>query len=90
MCTGNAAQNETHWKDDEWQKLIDEAVVTIDDVKRNELISAAMTIEHERGGFIIWGFANILDAYSDKLGGVVTGTLASLGDYGFSRIGFLA
>ena len=62
---------ETHWKDAEWEKIVLEAFQTADDAKRNELVSAAMTIEHERGGHINYQFGSMLDAYSDKLGGLV-------------------
>jgi peptide/nickel transport system substrate-binding protein len=63
--------NECHWKDDQWQKIVDEAFRTSDETKRNELVAAAEKIEYERGGYLIWQFNTLLDAYSDKLGGVI-------------------
>ena len=69
-----APYNETHWKDAEWQKIVDEAFKTVDDAKRNELVAAAETIEYERGGYLIWQFNTLLDAYSNKLGGVIADT----------------
>jgi peptide/nickel transport system substrate-binding protein len=66
-----APYNETHWQDDEWQALIDEAFMTSDEAKRNELVRAASTIEYERGGLLVWQNNILLDAYNNKLGGVI-------------------
>lgn len=71
ITTPNAPYNETHWKDDEWQAIIDEAFKTVDDAARDELVSQAMAIEHERGGLLVWQFNILLDAYSNKLSGVI-------------------
>jgi peptide/nickel transport system substrate-binding protein len=62
---------ETHWVDAEWEKLVLEAFKTVDDAKRNELVRQAETIEYERGGHINYQFGSMLDAYTDKLGGLV-------------------
>jgi peptide/nickel transport system substrate-binding protein len=73
-ATPNAPYNECHWEDDEWQAIIDEAFVTVDDDKRNELVAAAETIEYERGGYIVWQHNVLLDAYQNDLGGVIPDT----------------
>jgi peptide/nickel transport system substrate-binding protein len=62
---------ETHWKDDEWEKLVLEAYQTVDDTKRNELVSQCQAIEYERGAYIQYQFHVMLDAHSDKLQGLV-------------------
>jgi peptide/nickel transport system substrate-binding protein len=67
----SAPYNETHWKNDEWQALVEEAFRTPDDAKRNELIGEAATIEYNEGGYIVWSFTTLLDGYSDKLAGFV-------------------
>ena len=64
-----AAYNETHWSDPEWVSLIEEAYRTADFDKRKELCHAAQVIEYERGGYIIWGFKNQVDAYSSQVQG---------------------
>ncbi len=66
-----AQWNETHWQDDAWLKLVEEAFRTGDETKRNELIAAAATIEHEKGGNIIWAFNDQIDAHSEKLTGLL-------------------
>lgn len=62
--------NETGWTNDEWQALIDEALATVDEGKRNELISQAQEIEWDEGGYIIWGYKSGVDAHSSKLQGL--------------------
>jgi len=65
-----AAYNETHWSDPEWTSLVKEAYQTADLAKRKELCHAAQVIEYDRGGYIIWGFKNQVDAYSTTVQGV--------------------
>ena len=69
-----APYNETHWDDPKWIAIVEEAMKTVDDTKRNELIAEANTIEYNSGGNIVWAFNNLLDGYSDKLGGVIPDT----------------
>jgi peptide/nickel transport system substrate-binding protein len=83
--------NETHWNDPEFKKLIAQARGTVDDAKRGELLRAAQKIEHERGGHIIWGYFNLLDAYSAKLSGLKSSKLGyALNGYNFRDVGFAA
>jgi len=65
-----APYNETHWKNDKWLAIVNEAFRTVDEAKRNELIGEAQTIEYEEGGYIVWSFNNQTDAYSDKVAGL--------------------
>ena len=67
--------NETHWKDAEWQAIVDEAFKTVDDAKRNELVAAGRDDRVRRAAaYIVWQFNILLDAYSKKLGGVIPDT----------------
>jgi peptide/nickel transport system substrate-binding protein len=63
--------NETHWKNAQWLKIVEQAFRTPDVTKRNELIGEAQTIEYNEGGLIVWAFNDQTDAYSSKLGGIV-------------------
>lgn len=65
---------ETWWDDAEWLKLFNEAILSVDDTKRGELVSEMGKIDHERGGYIIYEFGMQNDAYSDKLAGVAANT----------------
>jgi peptide/nickel transport system substrate-binding protein len=66
-----APYNDTHWKNDQWLKIVEEAFRTGDDAKRNDLVSEAQKIQFEQDGLLIWAFNDQVDAYSAKLGGVV-------------------
>ena len=63
--------NATHWANDEWRKLVDEAFRTSDETKRNELVAQAQKIQFDNDGLIIWSFNDQVDGYSPKIGGVV-------------------
>ena len=68
-----ALYDETHWAktNDKYMALVNEAYMTVDDTKRNELITEASTIEYDEGGYIIYAFDNQVDAYSPKVAGGV-------------------
>lgn len=87
----SAPYNETHWKDPAFLKLYDQALRTTDVKKRCEIIHRMQTIEYNTGGYIVWGFYNLVDAYSPKVQGFKPskGTLP-LGGYGngFRTISF--
>ncbi len=65
-----APYNETHWSDPDWVALVREANATIDEGRRCELIAQAQQIEYDRGGYIIWGFPNSVDAHSAAVQGL--------------------
>ena len=79
-----ALYDETHWgkATPEYQTLVNEAYRTTDDALRNELITQAATMEYEQGGYIVYSFENVLDAYSPK----VAGALADFSGIGMSAI----
>jgi peptide/nickel transport system substrate-binding protein len=68
-----AAFNETHWDRHpqyrRYVRLYNEAVGTVNPKKRAELIREMQKLEYDHGGYIIWGFKNLTDAYSTKVGG---------------------
>ncbi len=64
-----APYNETHWADEKWISLVTEARKTTDAAKRKEILHEAQQIEYETGGYIIWGFNNQIDAYSNDIEG---------------------
>ena len=84
-----AAYNETHQNNPKFNRLFQEALRTVDDTKRNELINELMKIDYTEGGYIIWGFNNVLDAYSDKVTGFTPDKSgAPLSQYGFREVSF--
>jgi peptide/nickel transport system substrate-binding protein len=66
-----ASFNETHWRDPQFTKLYYEALKETDAAKRAEFQHAMMKIQHERGGYIIWGLPNTIDAHSQKVQGMI-------------------
>jgi peptide/nickel transport system substrate-binding protein len=79
--------DETHWdtyeKYSRFESLYNQAVGTVDVKKRGAIIRAMQRMEYDDGGHIIWGFKNLTDAYSTKVGGFKAdrGTL-NLNKYG--------
>ncbi len=65
-----AANNKTHFKDPRFGELITAALAEADLAKRKTLVHEAQRIQHERGGLLIWGFGQTLDAVSTRVGGV--------------------
>lgn len=62
--------NETHFDDAEFTALITRARGTTDEKARNALLEQAQRIEHERGGNIIWGFVDGIDAHQVYVAGL--------------------
>jgi peptide/nickel transport system substrate-binding protein len=68
--------NETHWPDTADQKFLSlykQALQTIDQAKRFQIIHEMQKLEYDNGGYIIWGFSTLLDGYSAKVQGFKTG-----------------
>jgi peptide/nickel transport system substrate-binding protein len=65
-----AEYNETHFNDREFNGLYYDALAETDDAKREQLQHEMMRIQHERGGYIIWGFVNTIDAHSERVQGM--------------------
>ncbi len=90
LCIGAHAQwDVTHWRDDKWEQLVAEAWQTVDETRRNEIISEVMTIDYEKGPFIVWGYKDILDAHSSKVTGLKGDKSGNpLGDFQYQTISF--
>ncbi len=88
----SAPYNETHWKDPSFLKLYNEALRTVDKARRCAIVHEMQKLEYTQGGYIVWGFYNLVDAYSPKVQGFTPskGTLP-LGGYGngFRTISFV-
>jgi peptide/nickel transport system substrate-binding protein len=77
--------NETHWNNPTFVKLYNQALRTANVKKRCAIVHEMQKIEYQTGGYIVWGFYNLIDAYSPKVVGLKPskGTLP-LGSYGNS------
>jgi peptide/nickel transport system substrate-binding protein len=79
--------NETHWADPQFGRLIAQARGTVDEKARTALLKQAQQLEYERGGLIVWGFMNQVDAYQVYVAGLVPDrTGVSLSGYGFRQV----
>jgi peptide/nickel transport system substrate-binding protein len=82
-----APYNETHWDAypgyPRFEALYRQALATVDEKKRAQIIKEMQRMEYNDGGNIIWGFKNLTDGYSAKVSGykVDRGTL-NLNKYG--------
>ncbi|MHA6160484.1 ABC transporter substrate-binding protein [Pseudomonas sichuanensis] len=61
--------NKTHFNDPQFAELFLKALAEPDLAKRTPLVHAAQRIQYERGGLLVWGYANLLDGVSSRVGG---------------------
>jgi len=78
-----APYNETHWNNPKFVSLYNQALKTVNPRKRCAIVHEMQKMEYDNGGYIVWGFYNLVDAYSPKVVGIKPskGTLP-LGGYG--------
>ncbi len=67
----NSPYNETHWAEPQFISLVNQARQTVDPIRRRQLVHEAQRIEYDSGGYIVWGFPDMIDAYSDRVRGLV-------------------
>lgn len=76
-----SASNETDWYRPDFDKITNQARMTLDPKKRHELYVATQRMLWDQGGYIIWGFYRYLDATSSKVHGIVPSSVRPLGWY---------
>jgi peptide/nickel transport system substrate-binding protein len=62
--------NFTQFNDPEYTALYNQAIATLDQAKRTDLIHRMAHIDYDRGGYIIPYFFPVIDAASPKVGGI--------------------
>jgi peptide/nickel transport system substrate-binding protein len=67
--------NKTHFNDPQFAELFLKALAEPDLAKRTPLVHAAQRIQYERGGLLVWGYANLLDGVSSRGGAHAEKTL---------------
>lgn len=75
--------NETHWDNDKWTSIWNEALKTTEEAKRGELVHELQRIQYEEGGYIEWGIFPLLDGVSTRVRGAVPNSAQPLGNYNF-------
>lgn len=71
-ATAASPFNETHWSDDAFTAKANKARTIVDDGTRREMIRELQRQLYDDGGYIIWGFANQIDAYQNYVVGLKT------------------
>lgn len=82
--------NETHFEDPEFIDIVRRAGAETDETRRFELQRQAQQIEFDRGGFIIWGFKNQVDAYSNLVTGLKPHRYMPCDAFGFKHVSFVS
>ncbi|GAB3596593.1 ABC transporter substrate-binding protein [Microbacterium tumbae] len=67
--TDDAPYNSSHWIDDEYDALFDEAISTVDETEREALVAQMQEIEYDRGSYIVPLFLHTLVGLSDEVTG---------------------
>lgn len=62
--------NKINFNDPEFSTLFLQGLAEPDLNKRREILHQAQRIQHERGGMLIWGFGNVIDAANQSIGGL--------------------
>lgn len=70
--SSTSSQNDTHWKNEEFDKKLTEARALLDQAKRKEIYAELQALVSNDGGAMIPMFGDYLDATSKKLKGVTT------------------
>lgn len=67
--TKTAPYNSSHWTNAELDKLYSQAITTVDDAKRKELVAGMQKIEYDSGAYIVPLFLSTVVGISDKVTG---------------------
>jgi peptide/nickel transport system substrate-binding protein len=84
--TKQAPYNETHWYNKRFARMTAKARATPNFDKRRQLYHDAQEMLWNDGGYIVWGFTNIVDAYAANVRGLVPSRIRALGHYNFENV----
>jgi peptide/nickel transport system substrate-binding protein len=84
MFKSDAKWNDTQFKDERLDQLIDLARATIDHEKQRTIYTEIEEIIYEQGGNAIPAFVNYLDGLSSKVKGLEPVPLGNLGGFNFA------
>jgi peptide/nickel transport system substrate-binding protein len=87
----NAPYDATHWHDRQYETLYEQALRTVDDKARIDLVHRMQTIEYERGPYIVAAFLNNVSGYDSSLTGYRPyPNCDGASGYNFYEIGFVS
>ncbi len=90
MLESNSSWNDTHWKNEEFDKLLVSARIEFDEEKRKEMYARCQELVSDDGGMICFAVADHLDAYSKKVMGNAPHPRFDLADYRIAEKGWFA
>lgn len=85
----NSPYNETHFDNAKFNELYKQAKREPDEAKRTQLLQDCQKIEYDEGGYIIWGFKQQVDAYSNLVQGMQPSRYLPCGSFKFQRVSFV-
>lgn len=65
--SSNASWNDSHWKNERFDKLLDQARSELNQIKRKEMYAEMQQLVRDEGGVIVFAFTDHVDAASDKI-----------------------
>lgn len=82
----SAPFNETHWSNERYIQLYNDAQATVDGAKRCEILHEMQKLDFEQGGYIIAAYNQGLDLVAQNVEGFVpAATGIALGNFGFEK-----
>ena len=66
--SNQSSWNETHWDNEQFEKLLIAARAELDESKRKQMYGEIQQLIHDEGGMIAPVFANVINVVSDKIG----------------------
>lgn len=84
----DAAWNETHWRDPEYDKLIRSAQGAPNEEAAAEIWREIQQIQYDQGGYIIWTNVDIVDAAASNGQGIVPSSFTALGGWTIEASGW--
>lgn len=84
--TCGATWNEPGWCNQKFNTLVEKARHSFDPKVSREYFVDAQKLLWEEGGYIVWGFRDLLDAYSANVQGLVASSQRNLGYYRFEGV----
>jgi len=78
--------NETHWNNERYNQLYEQAQATVDEAKRCELLHEMQKLDFEEGGYIIPSYNQSVDLLAANVQGFDSAaTGIALGNFGFDK-----
>jgi peptide/nickel transport system substrate-binding protein len=82
----DAVWNETHFRDEQYDELIQDAIGATDESSAQELWDEVQQRQLDEGGYIVWSYQNIVDAAATNVGGITPSSFFNLGGWNYRDV----